>query len=120
MEWGANLTPTQLEAHNRSKAFRAKIAEAAARLADDATVEQLSAPVEAAPPKKALPPVTNEAMREACEIEFPSANQYGPRIEFIFRTVAKHFRVTYLDMRSARRTANLVGLAKSPSTSPEH
>jgi len=103
------LTPTQIEAHNRSKAFKAKIAEAAARIADDATVEQLVA--EATPlPKEipAHPTVSNEAMREACEMEFPSANQYGPRIDFIFRTVAKHFGVSYLDMRSARRTYNLV------------
>jgi chromosomal replication initiator protein len=93
---GHNPTPTQIESIERSKAFKAKIAEAASRLNDLKTIAAL----------EALPPIPNEAMREACEL--PANNRFGPRIEIIVNAVADHFGVSYIDIMSERRGSKIV------------
>jgi chromosomal replication initiation ATPase DnaA len=94
MQGQGNLTPTQVESIERSKAFKAKIAEAASRLADQKTIEALEASI------------SNEAMPEAYEL--PPNNQFGPRIDVIVRAVADHFSVSYIDIVSARRTSKVI------------
>lgn len=53
-----------------------------------------------------LAPIPNEELAKACQ--FPTSNQFGPKIDFIIRTVAKNYKISYADILSARRTANIV------------
>lgn len=111
MLYGGNLTPTQIAAIERSKAFKAQIAERAAKVQvpKNRTYFIPNTPYgvpKEAPAIKTLPPIPDEAMREACE--FPSSNQFGPKVEFIVRTVAKHFGISTADILAMRRTAKFV------------
>lgn len=95
----SELTPTQLESHERSKRFRQEIALRAERLANP--VEELRAYV----PPPYQPPIPNAHIAAACEIVFPS---WVNEIMKIKAAVARDFGVSVLDIDSARRTAKIV------------
>lgn len=60
--------------------------------------------------KPTMPPIPNEAIKEASEMQMPSHNTRGePRIEHIQRVVVDHFPgVTMRDLNSPRRIAKIV------------
>lgn len=60
--------------------------------------------------KPTMPPIPNEAIKEASDMQMPSHNPRGePRIEHIQRAVVDHFPgVTMVDLNSARRIAKIV------------
>ena len=93
-----HLTPTQIQAIERSKAFHAKIAEAASKLNDLKTISML----EALP---SAPPVP-QSKRQWFQIVDEHANQ--PFVTEIVLAVANHYGFSRMDICSMCRTAKVV------------
>jgi len=95
-----NLTPTQRESIERSKAFKAKIAEAASRLNDLKTISALEEVLPAAPP--------------VAKNWFQIVEELGPAVEdqpSIFRiqcAVAGYFKIRRADLLSGSRMNSIV------------
>lgn len=98
-------TPTEATAIERSKAFRARIAEAAERLAES----KRPAPKPVALEPEAIPaePDPPPCLCSRCAALISDPRPYLT-VDKIQRAVAAFFRVTVRDMRSARRTAEIV------------
>lgn len=98
------LTPTQLESHERSERFRQAIAKRAAEISPEA---QLRALMQVPPPKPKPPkpvellPVPNAAIADAAEFAFLASWKH--EIRHIIEVVARDFNVTMADMLSSRR-----------------
>ena len=92
------MTPTQAKGHERHRSFHAAIARKAAELASAAVSPSVEHP---AP----LPPIPNPTVAAAAEVAFPS---WVHEVTKIQQAVCKDFGITRHDMRSQRRTKNLV------------
>lgn len=93
------VTPSQIEANERSKRFRAAIAKRAAEISPEAQLRAL--PAER---RRPLPPIPNSAIAEAAAIVFP---EWVNEIVKIRYAVAKEWGISRIDLTSARRTRNV-------------
>lgn len=92
---GAQLTPTQIASIERSKAFRARIAEQAARLNAPNIEAHAPDPIVDPGPKRQWFQIVDESERE-------------PFLTEIVIAVCNHFNVSRMDICSQRRTARVV------------
>jgi len=97
------LTPSQIEANERSKRFRANIAKRAAEISPEAQLRALSVE-RPTRPFEPLPPIPNSAIAEAVDIVFPDWVNDIIKIRY---AVAKEWGVSRIDLVSARRTRNV-------------
>jgi hypothetical protein len=112
----AQLTPTQRECIERSKAFHAKIAaravpqKPAAERSVSVKGEYVPAPVQAAPaPPQGLPPQAMPAEPDPPPLHwFRIIDEVTPSVAEIQEIVARHFGVTRKDILSGRRLKGIV------------
>lgn len=109
------LTQTQIEIHQRSKAIKARIAAAAAARQKPKEVIFVEDEPKSPPTDEGVKVVLSDGRvgmvpNEAFDYAWSVLNGVVPTtsIEKIIMTVARHFRVSPLDIVSPRRTANVV------------